>query len=76
MIFFILSRNMGNTKSDAKVNIQYTIINVMKTFIGYSHVSGYSSHVEIFERFLSAFKLYENSLFGDARYAIELSKKK
>ena len=49
---------------------------LMKTFIGYSHVSGNSSRVEIFERFLSAFKLYENSLFGDARYAIELSKKK
>lgn len=66
----------GTIKSGAKVNIQYTIKNAVRPFIGYSHVSGNSSNVEIFERFLSAFKLYENSLFEDARYAIELSKKK
>ena len=66
----------GSIKSGAKVNIQYTIINFVKTFIGYSHVAGNTNNVKVFEAFLSTFKIYENAIFGDARYAIELSKKK
>ena len=66
----------GSIKSGAKVNIQYIIINAVKTFIGYAHVAGHVNNVKIFEAFLSSFKIYENAIFGDARYALELSKKK
>ena len=66
----------GSIKSGAKVNIQYTIINAVKTFIGVSHVSGNLEELQTFERFLSSFKIFENVIFGDARYALEIAKKK
>ena len=65
----------GSIKSGAKVNIQYTIINAVKTFMATSHVAGDDQDVLIFERFLSSFKIFENVIFGDARHALEMSKK-
>ena len=66
----------GSIKSGAKVNIQYTIINAVKTFIPTSHVAGDDQDVLIFERFLSSFKIFENVIFGDARHTLDFKKKK
>ena len=66
----------NDIKGGAKVNLQYTIINAAKCFKAYAHVGEDEESVSIFERFLTTFKIFENVIFGDARYKNDLSKKR
>ena len=63
-------------KSGSKSHLQYLIVNAVKVFNADSHLNNRKEETELLERFLNTFRTYENVIFGDARFQVEMSKKK
>ena len=63
-------------KSGSKSHLQYLIVNAVKVFRADSHLNNRKEENELLERFLNTFRTYENVIFGDARFQVEMSKKK
>ena len=66
----------NEVKGGAKTLLQYTLINAAKAFKAHAFLSDNKEEVDVFEKFLSILKIFENVLFGDGRYQLEINKQK